>query len=179
MGIICRSRHLGVHEAWVKKGAVCVKIHEGRRSRPRAPRTMGRIDSTRAHCPQRFTTCRLTCRPSRPALAGSQPNCARGKVYAPHLGNQWQQTGTHFSMVTGRKWPTAPIRPPIPGKRRRSARHDPKLPDATGCFQSRKLQLFPFMIGAGDLKVQSLAEANLAAHLLQVSMGYLLAAGSG
>jgi hypothetical protein len=39
--------------------------------------------------------------------AANHAKCARGKVYAPHLGNQWQQSGTHFSVVTGRNWPTA------------------------------------------------------------------------
>ncbi len=37
--------------------------------------------------------------------AANHAKCARGKVYAPHLGNQWQQSGTHFSVVTGRNWP--------------------------------------------------------------------------
>jgi hypothetical protein len=26
-------------------------------------------------------------------------------VYAPRLRNQWQETGSHFSMATGRRWP--------------------------------------------------------------------------
>jgi hypothetical protein len=50
---------------------------------------------------------------------------------------------------------------------------DPEPPDATGRFRARKLQLFPLTSnGAGSLRVQSLAETNLAA----VSVDYLLAA---
>jgi len=40
-GVICRPKHLGVHEAWVKKGSCSLKIQEGRRaSWPREPRTI-------------------------------------------------------------------------------------------------------------------------------------------
>ena len=39
----------------------------------------GRTDSNLAHCPQRFTTCRLTCLPSRLALAGSYPRVPEGR----------------------------------------------------------------------------------------------------
>src|ERR1700739_30311 len=40
-GVICRPMHPGVHEAWVKKGAVSLKIPEGwRASRRRAPRIL-------------------------------------------------------------------------------------------------------------------------------------------
>ena len=28
MGIICRSKHPGVHEAWMKKSSCSLKIHE-------------------------------------------------------------------------------------------------------------------------------------------------------
>ncbi len=78
---------MGVHEAWVKKGSCFVKIQEGRRaSWPRASQTMGRIDSTQAHCPHRFTTCRLTCLPSRLALAGSYPK-------VPEVRSNWLTKG--------------------------------------------------------------------------------------
>src|SRR6266436_7006745 len=41
MGIICHSKHVGVHELSVKVGCVSVKIHERHRaSWRRAPRTM-------------------------------------------------------------------------------------------------------------------------------------------
>jgi len=64
-----------------------VKIQEGRRaSWPRASQTMCRIDSKQAHCPQRFTTCRLTCLPSRLALAGSYPR-------VPEVRSNWLTKG--------------------------------------------------------------------------------------
>src|SRR2546421_11702189 len=91
MGIICRSKHVGVHELCVKVGSCFVKIQEGRRaSWPRAPQTMGQIDSKQAHCPQRFTTCRLTCRPSRLALAGSYPK-------VPEVRSDWLTKGGRWS----------------------------------------------------------------------------------
>src|SRR6266404_7704882 len=87
MGIICHSKHLAVHERCVKVGSCLVKIHErSRASWPRASQTMGRIDSTQAHCPQRFTTCRLTCLPSRLALAGSYPK-------VPEVRSNWLTKG--------------------------------------------------------------------------------------
>src|SRR2546423_1304891 len=87
MGIICRSKHVGVHELRVKVGSCFVKMQEGRRaSWPRASQTMCRIDSKQAHCPQRFTTCRLTCLPSRLALAGSYPR-------VPEVRSNWLTKG--------------------------------------------------------------------------------------
>ena len=38
-----------------------------------------RTDLKQAHCPQRITTCRLTCLPSRLALAGSYPRVPEGR----------------------------------------------------------------------------------------------------
>ena len=71
-GVICRPMHPGVHEAWVKKGAVSLKIQEGMPSTAiEGAANPRRTHSTRAHCPQCFTACRLICRPRRLALAGS------------------------------------------------------------------------------------------------------------
>src|SRR5450631_704828 len=91
MGVISRPKHLGVHEHCVKVGSCLVKIHEGRRtSWPRASQTMDRIDSKQAHCPHRFTTCRLTCLPSRLALAGSYPR-------VPEVSSNWLTKGGRWS----------------------------------------------------------------------------------
>jgi len=63
--------HLGAHEDWVKKCPVSLKIQEGMPSiaaegaaKPR------RTHSTRAHCPQCFTACRLDLLPAQEAGVG-------------------------------------------------------------------------------------------------------------
>src|SRR5713101_2153545 len=83
MGIIGRPKHLGVHEHCVKVGSCFVKIHERRRaSWPGALQNMVGLTGSQAHCPQRFTTCRLTCLPSTLALAGSYPK-------VPEVSSNW------------------------------------------------------------------------------------------
>src|SRR6266478_1441574 len=92
MGVICHSKHLAVHEHCVKVGSCLVKIQEGRRaSWPRASQTMGRTDSNEAHCPHRFTTCRLTCLPSRLALAGSYPRVPVGRSNRLTKEGRWSR----------------------------------------------------------------------------------------
>src|ERR1700675_3379029 len=90
MGVICRPKHLGMHEHCVKVGSCFVKIHERRRSWPQGVANHGRIDSKQAHCPQRFTTCRLTCLPKRLALAGSYPKM-------PEVRSNWLTKGGRWS----------------------------------------------------------------------------------
>src|SRR5579863_3082974 len=91
MGIIGRPKHLGVHEHCVKVGSCFVKIHERRRaSWPGALQNMVGLTGSQAHCHQRFTTCRLTCLPSRLALAGSYPK-------VPEVRSNWLTKGGRWS----------------------------------------------------------------------------------
>src|ERR1700676_282998 len=95
MGGICRPKHPGVHEAWVKMGEVGFLFREDSERTSgimaQGVANHGRIDSTQAHCPQRFTTCRLTCRPSRLALAESYPRVPEGRSNWLTKGGRWSR----------------------------------------------------------------------------------------
>jgi hypothetical protein len=92
MGVICRPKQLGVHEAWVKKGS-CFREDSGRTSGivVEGAASHRRTDSNLAHCPHRFTTCRLTCLPSRLALAGSYPRVPEGRSNWLTKGGRWSR----------------------------------------------------------------------------------------
>src|SRR5450631_1238290 len=91
MGVICPPEHLGVHEAWVKKGS-CFLEDSGRTSVIMAQGAANhrRTDSNLAHCPQRVTTCRLTCLPSRLTLAGSYPRVPEFRSMVDE-GGRWSR----------------------------------------------------------------------------------------
>src|SRR5580693_3800676 len=73
MGSSCHSKRVGVHELRVKVGSFFREDFRKDSVVAQAPRTILGLTRSQAHCPHRFTTCRLTCLPSRLELAGSYP----------------------------------------------------------------------------------------------------------
>jgi hypothetical protein len=86
-----------------------VKIQQRRRlSWPQGAANHRRTDSKQAHCPQRFTTCRLTCLPSRLALAGSYPKMPEVRSNWLTKGGQVVHGGIHTpSLEAGKIAPPA------------------------------------------------------------------------
>src|SRR5438105_12169909 len=91
LGASCRATRFGVHELCVKVGS-CFREDSGKTSAIVAGGAANhrRTDSKQAHCRQRFTTCRLTCLPSRLALAGSYPR-------VPEVRSNWLTKGGRWS----------------------------------------------------------------------------------